>query len=453
MKRHATFVSCPLLLWLMCWWPTAADAAPMFARKYQTTCQTCHVVPPALNPFGQAFRRNGYRMPDGGEEVARKEEPVTLGQEAHAELFPNAVWPGDLPATAPLSIVMQGGFVLSEGLGEAHGHGSTPAIAPEEAGHDAHEGADAKWGGQLGLGEVALVWGATLGETLSTFGKVAVTAGDHGGTVMVERPHLVYTPLGARLGLKLGIFDPGLTPSLSMHRNVNGHDLRFTSVSLGDNAWAPEPEQMGMELFGVSAFGRLGYTVGVVEGGGNETNRAKDFYGRLEYKLGGMALDGVGGTTESKPWAEWSVALGLFGYKGFATFLDPTGGTERQSDAFLRTGGDVDVHLGDVQLMLAGYHQADERPVFGNADPGSLQAGIAQFQYVVLPWLTPSIRYELFRQFLPSVEETEMAHHVLVSVNALARANLYVRLQGRLTAVRGASLTPQDFTLFGGWAL
>ena len=40
-----------------------ARAVPVFSRKYQTSCQTCHTIFPKLNPFGQAFRFNGYRMP------------------------------------------------------------------------------------------------------------------------------------------------------------------------------------------------------------------------------------------------------------------------------------------------------------------------------------------------------------------------------------------------------
>ena len=42
---------------------SAAFAVPAFARKYQTSCQTCHIVFPKLNAFGEAFRLRGYRMP------------------------------------------------------------------------------------------------------------------------------------------------------------------------------------------------------------------------------------------------------------------------------------------------------------------------------------------------------------------------------------------------------
>ncbi len=36
-----------------------ASAVPSFARKYETSCMTCHVAPPKLNAFGRAFKNNG----------------------------------------------------------------------------------------------------------------------------------------------------------------------------------------------------------------------------------------------------------------------------------------------------------------------------------------------------------------------------------------------------------
>ena len=40
-------------------------AIPAFARKYKTSCATCHNGFPKLNAFGEAFRRNGYQFPGG----------------------------------------------------------------------------------------------------------------------------------------------------------------------------------------------------------------------------------------------------------------------------------------------------------------------------------------------------------------------------------------------------
>jgi hypothetical protein len=73
-----------------------ARAVPSFARKYQTSCQTCHTVYPALNPFGEAFRRNGYRFPSQGGSTDLdqvKSEMIPLGQDEYKAPFPDAGWP------------------------------------------------------------------------------------------------------------------------------------------------------------------------------------------------------------------------------------------------------------------------------------------------------------------------------------------------------------------------
>ena len=60
-----------------------ARAVPSFARKYQTSCQTCHTIFPVLNPFGEAFRRNGYRFPSQNgstDSDAEKAPAIALGQ-------------------------------------------------------------------------------------------------------------------------------------------------------------------------------------------------------------------------------------------------------------------------------------------------------------------------------------------------------------------------------------
>ena len=61
---------------------SAALAVPAFARKYQTSCQTCHNVFPKLNAFGEAFRLRGYRMPAETEELV-KQPPTSLGAPAY----------------------------------------------------------------------------------------------------------------------------------------------------------------------------------------------------------------------------------------------------------------------------------------------------------------------------------------------------------------------------------
>src|SRR5713101_787734 len=71
-----------------------AHAIPVFARKYKTSCMTCHEMMPRLNAFGEAFRLNGFRWPEGAQ-PAQEEEAVSLGAEGNKKVFPHSVWPVD----------------------------------------------------------------------------------------------------------------------------------------------------------------------------------------------------------------------------------------------------------------------------------------------------------------------------------------------------------------------
>jgi len=57
-----------------------AHALPLFARKYNLQCTTCHFAFPRLNAFGRAFRQNGYRMAGalGTSPWEEKEFPISF---------------------------------------------------------------------------------------------------------------------------------------------------------------------------------------------------------------------------------------------------------------------------------------------------------------------------------------------------------------------------------------
>jgi hypothetical protein len=42
--------------------PALAVALPVFAHRYGYSCSVCHTAVPHLNPFGEAFRENGFRL-------------------------------------------------------------------------------------------------------------------------------------------------------------------------------------------------------------------------------------------------------------------------------------------------------------------------------------------------------------------------------------------------------
>src|SRR5215813_4462 len=94
------FVVSSLLLFALA---EPVSALPIFARRYETSCLTCHFMPPKLNAFGIAFRNNGFRIPLNEEEFIKTPD-VALGAPAWKKLWPKAVWPGAIPSMPPLAI-------------------------------------------------------------------------------------------------------------------------------------------------------------------------------------------------------------------------------------------------------------------------------------------------------------------------------------------------------------
>ncbi len=103
-----------------------AQAIPVLARKYRTSCATCHAPFPRLTAVGEAIRLNGYKMPDG-DELYVKDEPVSMGAEAYQKVFPEAIWPSDIPYFPPFSIVVEGEVDVDVG-----GNSRTNFIFPKE---------------------------------------------------------------------------------------------------------------------------------------------------------------------------------------------------------------------------------------------------------------------------------------------------------------------------------
>ena len=87
----------------------SGKAIPAFSRKYQTSCTTCHNMYPELNDFGEKFKKNGFKFPTDDETFV-KQDPVMLGSKAQKEAFPEAVYPGEIPGTVPISFRYEGNF-------------------------------------------------------------------------------------------------------------------------------------------------------------------------------------------------------------------------------------------------------------------------------------------------------------------------------------------------------
>ena len=445
-----------------------ADAIPPFARKYQTACPTCHVVIPRLNPFGRAFRANGYRIPGGADEVFTKDEPLLLGANPWKKMFPNTIWPSDIPGLPPIGIEVVTGMTVAF-----------------------NERANTEF---TGIDEFAILMGGTLGESWSFFGDVNLFKFSSPTRGWIDRMFIQYNPdwFGGKghFNIRVGEFEPRIVGPFSNHRAIQimswfmGYLNTTMPVQAGEfgqfsNLHGLFPTQKGVEVYGGfdgKSGGGLEYSLGVVNGeeahvadinaanGSNpqffgesrfDFNDEKDWYVSVRYKFGGMGVLGGGGDDEELAATDnWqdnngkypSVKIGGYFYSGSNDFStnereDPTTGAN--SDVhFYRAQADIDVFWNDFNffggwtLYRDKFGDGDATAIgrFGRDADGNLvrfnerqDSGMdttmniftAELVYVAYPWLIPVYKYELVKSDFMQT----FAKHT-GSVTALIRANI-----------------------------
>jgi len=426
-------MGCSVLAAVVVLHATRADAVPAFARKYQTSCQTCHIVFPKLNAFGEAFRLNGYRMPNETEEMV-KEIPVPLGAPAYRRLWPKAIWPGAISPAVPLAVNIKMADV------------NTSAVN-EEGGVDSVRN-DFQFPQELNI------FGAgTLGDTVSYFTEATFGQEPDGSvTVELEHAHIAFdSPFGPKnlFHFRIGKIAPNLVDGFQEMWIMTdaGIDSLFAYNPIGPNGGTGIEEDTGISLpvlaTGVEAYGiikhRMLYVAGVVNGLGDpngarfDGNNAKDVYARLDYKIGGMGLDGdLGGKNPpAENWRENSLRLGVFSYRGDGNgigFEQPEGDIASiQDEHFLRTGFYASAFLRDLNVFGVYLHGTDTLQTFdadavqiGQISP-SYHAWFTEADYVFYPWLHGAFRYETLTPADPAVQSLRTG---VFNVSALIRANV-----------------------------
>lgn len=396
-KKHRLVLPLLLFVPLLIGVVDSARAIPSFSRKYQTSCTTCHYAFPQLNAFGKAFRNNGYRYP-GGDENFRKEEPVSLGSEAYKQVWPDAIWPSDIPGTSPLAVHAIGRFNL------AFHQPDSVAASTFEFPH-----------------ELELLYGGTLGENFSFFGEVELeTEGDE-----IEMAFPFRLELNCRPGLNLSAGNQAVDPTPEHHRLTRNH-YNVSSMK-SRNGWRMRDEQSGLELWGagngVGGRGGWKYAAGVVNGQGvMDANRDKDFYARASYKIAGLGE--IGGTEgqaseTSAFYRDNSATLGGLVYSG------------RVAGSLFADKEDLAVWAGTAdlwyeRLIVNASVLSMTSKIDGRSDRKSL-GWYAQGQYVIYPWLVGLARLESTDS---NTDDTVDAATTLIpAVVGMVRANVKVTLE------------------------
>lgn len=416
----------------------SANAIPAFARIHQTSCQTCHVGFPKLNPFGEAFRLNGYRMPA---EMQTEEKPQSLGAEAYKKMWPKAIWPSDIPARIPLALNVKMANVYNSSLDES---GRSVIKNDFQFPQEANLFAGGTLGDHIGfLGEV------TWGENSDGSGETEIERMQLQAGSFIGPPHLI--------NIKIGKFAPNLADGFQemwLSTN-NGVDSLFSFNPIGPHGGTGLAEDgggislpgsvKGIELYGVGAH-RFFYTVGIVNGlgpsasGNVDGNASKDVYARADYKFGGMGLDGdtTGIKLPPENWRERSLRVGLLGYHGNGTGVDFPFDEEGelvnvQDRSFNRAGIYASWLYDDLNVFgvaLSGRDRLDTFDANGlRTETGSFKYStwFIQSDYVIVPPLQASLRYESVSP--PSAAEVKSLRALNVGLSYFAYANVKLMLE------------------------
>jgi hypothetical protein len=419
-----------------------ALAVPVFARKYHTSCQTCHIVFPKLNAFGEAFRLRGYRLPGETEDLI-KEPPISLGAPAYKKLWPQAVWPGEISSTVPLAVNV------------------TLADVNQSFRHD--DGSVGTVYNDLQFPRELNIFGAgTLGDHVSYFSEVTFTQNpDNTVDVELEHAHLAFdSPFGPEdlFHFKIGNLMPNLVDGFQEMQIATDAaiDLLFAFNPIGVRGGtglageiAPSPISLPANIRGIEGYGiirhRALWVAGVANGVGPvpgdttgrfDGNNAKDVYARFDYKIGGMGLDGdTGGRPiPEKNWQDNSLRLGVFVYRGDGNGINfpVTTETELQENVqdvhFLRSGFYASLYFQNLNVFGAYLHGSDSLQLFDPTSAILLQAiepdfhsWFTQADYVIYPWLQAAARYETVAPADTSVQSLRVG---TFNLSALIRANV-----------------------------
>jgi hypothetical protein len=436
---------------LFAMFPQDSQAIPPFARKYKTACTTCHWSTfPKLNAFGRAFRASGLRMPGGGDEVFIKDEPVAMGASAWSRLFPKAVWPGEIPGLPPISLGMSSEFRYTrERPTTPMGSDTGRRNSSRDTFFDGIGEIELFTGGTLGetiswFGVMALYENPGFGGSSTEIDRIYV---NYAPFVFGEQGYV---------NIRFGQFEPRVVP-VSNHRRqlrTTGYLMDVLPIVPAGNFFGFAPNQKGIEIWGSmngpKGKGGLEWAVGIVNGqpggalevfegavgasgaiaenvdgqndGEFDVNNGKDWYVTASYKIGGMGVLGEESVDDSlvakENWQDDQITIKGYYYQGTTgAFVDsalPGGGMgnalnglgwDRDANSFKRYGVVVDANWWDFNFIGAASFLEDDLtgsttfPAMGTmpmetGDKFDVDIYTAEVQYVALPWLVPSYRFE-----------------------------------------------------------
>ncbi len=382
-------------------WSQDSSAVPAFARKYQTSCYTCHSGFPNRNAFGEAFKNNGYRWPGGEEEDHAKQEQTKMGAAGWKETFPNSPWPSDIPGFAPFALYLSGTmFNYSDKVADKTGALKTPQTL--------------NWA--AGTTDARILFGGTVSETIGIVGAIESIA--TGSTTTNLRAVWSFSP-----GVNLSYGSNGFSAFRGLGSPISAYTNVFPAQGVGPEFNYAVGKEGGLNIIaGVSDITDApnGTTTSISGAEASETlkttknlsaaNKLDDFrYLRVKYKLFGAGLlSGAGGTYGNE-------------YVGLDNSLAIGGSLVSARDNMLSTGGGNETLIygadiaGNYGNFTAGVAYSRDRDL--KLDNYVVDAG-----YYIYPWLLPRVTYK-YLGLTGGLDNPTVA----ASVTAYLRANVFIK--------------------------
>jgi hypothetical protein len=402
-----------------------AQAIPSFARKYGTSCTTCHTVYPKLTPFGEAFRRNSFRFPGvDGDYV--KQESVPLA--------PKAAGSDDqygISAIPPLSFGFNGSAVVHPDKSSTGGRNDQGAVFLTK---------------DL-VAEGHLFAGGSYSELISYFGEVTFASS---GSIAVEHAQVFLSDLiGPKhaVNVRVGRGFSTLT-SFGPHSSYLADQIMPSSGvtalagSIGGGTWNLFDHFNGIEVNGVLA-GRVDYSVGLNAGSSFDTRPSENFYAHLGYKVGGLRLDGEGAGKVSdamRPWEERAVTIDVFAYRSVnsAGFANPDPAVTAPIvvfDSATVFGGNLRAQLDSLELNAGAYVETHNHAA-ADSTGATLFAGYGELSYFVQPYFVPAVRVE-YNSFAQDGIASVNNVRILAGIASAVRPNIKLTLVAVLESASG----------------
>lgn len=371
--------------------PSNAGAIPIFARLYNTSCVSCHDVFPHLNAYGTAFKNRGYRLEKNIQKRHKKDNQLKMGAPAYKKMWPEAIWPTDIPMMFPVAAHFSARYASKE----APNGNSTFAIPAK----------------------TDILFAANFDDRFSLFAELEMN--DFQDIDFGYRFQYRFAP---SLNITLGSVGPEYW--LRNHYRLTESPYYWAEWRNSSGSWSyKDGANGGIELWGnmegPGGQGGLTYAMGLGNGQSNshniDLNDRKDYYFYASYKYGGIGVLGSIAQdikADRRDYDKYLLIDGFY-YNGLATVT-------KKNDAFILYGGSAAIQwqafrvaVGIVEMRSRFYRQNLHR-----------RGSFVGARYTIYPWLWGLARYEYQTEW--DTDHNKTNRRIIPALVALVRANIRV---------------------------